>query len=47
MDRAWIDGKVSARHEEVLETIAPPAISGITDEATENGSSSEKASDKT
>jgi hypothetical protein len=36
----------SACHVEHLETIAPPAISGITDEAAKNGSPSEKASDK-
>jgi hypothetical protein len=47
IDRAWITGMASARHVEHLETKAPPAISATTDEATENGSSSEKASDKT
>jgi hypothetical protein len=46
MDRAWITGMASACHVEHLETIAPPAISSITDEAAENGSPSEKASDK-
>jgi len=47
MDRAWISGMASARHVEHLETITPPANSGMTDEATENGSSSDKTSDKT